>query len=81
MKEIRPFVTDLALDRAGRRILLSVRFGPEGTVRATEVLTGVLSLSPDALRRIGIVKTGTQLADFAGIADRQIFSDDSYKNG
>jgi len=81
MKEIRPFVTDLALDRAGRRILLSVRFGPKGTVRATEVLTGVLSLSPDALRRIGIVKTGTQLADFAGIADRQIFSDDSYKNG
>jgi radical SAM-linked protein len=81
MKEIRPFVTDLALDRAGRRILLSVRFGPEGTVRATEVLTGVLSLSPDALRRIGIVKTGTELADFAGIADRQIFSGDSYKNG
>ena len=46
MKDIRSFVTDLALDRAGRRILLSARFGPEGTVRPAEVLTGVLGLSP-----------------------------------
>jgi radical SAM family uncharacterized protein/radical SAM-linked protein len=79
IKEIRPFVTDLALDRAGRRILLSARFGPEGTVRPAEALTGVFGLSPEALHRIRIMKTGTQLADFAGSADRRIFSSDSYK--
>jgi len=79
IKEIRPFVADLALDRTGCRILLSARFGPEGTVRPAEVLTGVFGLSPEALHKIRIVKTGTQLADFAGIADRQIFSGDPHK--
>jgi len=78
IKDIRPFVTGLALDRAGRRMLLSARFGPEGTVRPSEVLTGVIGLSPEALLRMRIVKTGARLADFAGMADRQIFSDDSY---
>jgi hypothetical protein len=43
------------------------------------VLTGVFGLSPEALHRIRIMKTGTQLADFAGITDRRIFSSDSYK--
>ncbi len=80
LKEIRPFVTDMGLDRAGRKILLSARFGPEGTVRPTEVLTGPLGLSPETLHRIRIVKTGTRLADYAGIADRQMFSSESYKN-
>ena len=79
IKEIRPFVTDLALDRAGRRILLSARFGPEGTVRPAEVLTGVLGLSMEALHRIRIVKSGTLLADFADRADQQIFSRNGHK--
>lgn len=78
LKDIRPFVTDLASDRAGHRILLSTRFGPEGTVRPSEVLTGVFGLSPEASHRIRTVKTGTKLADFAGSADRQFFSSGSY---
>ena len=78
IKEIRSFVTGLALDRTGRRILLSARFGPEGTVRPAEILTGVLGLSLDTLHRIRIVKSGTILADFADKADQQIFSSDSY---
>jgi radical SAM-linked protein len=73
MKDIRSFVTDLALDRAGRRILLSARFGPEGTVRPAEVLTGVLGLSPEAVHKIRIVKSGTLLAGFADRTDQQIF--------
>jgi len=60
-------------------MLLSARFGPEGTVRPAEMLTGVLGLSPEALHRMRIVKTGTQLADFAGTADQQFFSGDCYK--
>ena len=79
IKEIRLFVTGLALDRAGRRMLLSARFGPEGTVRPAEMLTGVFGLSPETLHRMRIVKTGTQLADFAGTTDRQIFSGDCDK--
>jgi radical SAM-linked protein len=79
MKDIRPFVTGLALDRTGRRVLLAARFGPAGTVRPTEVLTGVIGLSPEALLRMRIVKTGTQIADFAGTADRQFFSGDCDK--
>ncbi|MDP1990745.1 MAG: TIGR03960 family B12-binding radical SAM protein [Syntrophales bacterium] len=78
IKEIRSFVTDLTLDRAGRRILLSARFGPEGTVRPAEVLTGVLGLSLAAVHKIRIVKSGTLLADFADRADQQIFSSESY---
>jgi radical SAM family uncharacterized protein/radical SAM-linked protein len=78
IKEIRPFVTDLALDRLGRRMLLSARFGPKGTVRPAEVLTGVLGLSAEALHRMRIVKTGTQLSDFACMADQQIFSSDCH---
>jgi radical SAM-linked protein len=78
IKEIRPFVTDLALDRLSRRMLLSARFGPEGTVRPAEVLTGVLGLSAEALHRMRIVKTGTQLADFACMDDQQIFSSDCH---
>jgi radical SAM-linked protein len=73
IKEIRPFVTGLTLDRAGRRIHLSARFGPEGTVRPAEVLTGVLGISSKAVHKIRIMKSGTLLADFADRADQQIF--------
>ena len=78
IKEIRSFVTHLALDRTGQRILLSARFGPEGTVRPAELLTGVLGFSLETLHKIRIVKSGTLLADFADRADQQIFSSESY---
>jgi radical SAM family uncharacterized protein/radical SAM-linked protein len=74
IKEIRPLVTDLALDRSARRICLAARFGPEGTVRPAEILTSVFSFSPAAARGVRIVKTATRPADFAGPADREIFS-------
>ncbi|MBM4388938.1 MAG: DUF2344 domain-containing protein, partial [Deltaproteobacteria bacterium] len=80
IKDIRPFVTGLALDRTGHRILLSVRFGPGGTVRPAEVLTAVAGIAPEHCHRIGVVKTGTQIADFAGAADRNLFSTRSFIN-
>ncbi len=72
-KDVRPFVLTLGLDRASRRIDLIARTGPEGTIRPAELITGVLGLDQESLLRIGILKTGTRLADFAGEADREIF--------
>ena len=74
IKEIRPLVTDLALDRSARRICLAARFGPEGTVRPADLLTSLFGFSPAAARGVRIVKTATQPADFVGPADREIFS-------
>jgi radical SAM family uncharacterized protein/radical SAM-linked protein len=73
VKDIRPFVAALTLDRRSSRIQLSARFGPEGTVRPAELLSRALGITPDALHRIRIVKTGARLADFAGDDDREVF--------
>ena len=67
-------MTDLALDRSARRICLSAHFGPEGTVRPAELLTSLFGFSPAAAHGVRIVKTATRPADFAGPADREIFS-------
>jgi radical SAM-linked protein len=74
IKDIRPLVTDLSLDRPSRRIILSAHSGPEGTVRPVELLTALFGLSPTATHGVRIVKTTTRPADLAGPADRKIFS-------
>ena len=73
VKEIRHLVRDLSLDRGRCRVRLSTHFGPLGTVRPSEFLTGVLGFSTESARRVRIVKTGTRLADFAASADHEIF--------
>jgi radical SAM family uncharacterized protein/radical SAM-linked protein len=73
IKEIRPLVADLSLDRPSRRIILSAHCGPEGTVRPTELLTALFGLSPAATYGVRIVKTATRPADFVGPDDRDIF--------
>ena len=73
VREVRPLVEDLALDRGARRIRLAVRLGPEGTVRPVEILTSLFGLSPEEIHHIRIVKTATRLADFAAPTDRQVF--------
>jgi radical SAM family uncharacterized protein/radical SAM-linked protein len=80
IKEIRPLVTGLTLDRPSRRIILSAHFGPEGTVRPTELLTALFGLSPEATHRFRIVKTATRPADFAGPADRETFVGDTMRH-
>jgi radical SAM family uncharacterized protein/radical SAM-linked protein len=72
VKEIRPLVADLTLDRSSRRIILSANFGPEGTVRPTELLTALFGFSPEATRGIRVVKTATRPAGFVGPDDREI---------
>lgn len=74
MKEIRPLVSALTLDRSSHRILLSAHFGPEGTVRPTELLTSLFGFSHKAARGTRIIKKATHLADFLGPADREVFS-------
>jgi radical SAM family uncharacterized protein/radical SAM-linked protein len=76
VKEVRPFVADLSLDRSGRRLLLSAHLGPAGTVRPAEILSGVLGLTGDAVHQVRIVKTATHLAAIAGQIDREIFLQD-----
>jgi radical SAM family uncharacterized protein/radical SAM-linked protein len=72
-KEIRPLVANATLDRPSHRIILTAHFGPQGTVRPAEFLTGVLGLSSEALHRTRIVKIGTDMAGYAGPGDRKIF--------
>jgi len=76
-KDIRPFVAALALDRVSRRVRLSAHFGPEGTIRPAELLSGVFGMTPELLHRIRIVKTAARLADFVGEDDREIFFPDA----
>ncbi|MBU0574745.1 MAG: TIGR03960 family B12-binding radical SAM protein [Proteobacteria bacterium] len=72
-RDIRPLVAGVALDRPSRRVLFSARFGPQGTVRPAEFLTGVLDFSAEAVRRIRVVKTATRLTDIASEDEREIF--------
>lgn len=73
VKEIRPFVADLSLDRGGNCIRLSAHMSPAGTVRPAEILSAVLGLAAEALHRVRIVKSATHLANIAGQIDREIF--------
>jgi radical SAM family uncharacterized protein/radical SAM-linked protein len=73
IREIRPLVAELSLDRPSRRIILSAHFGPAGTVRPSELLTALFGFSPEAVRSIPIVKRATRPADTAGVAEREIF--------
>jgi len=72
-RDIRPLVTGAALDRPSRRVLFSARFGPRGTIRPAEFMSGVLAFSADALRRARVVKTATRLADNASEGEQEIF--------
>ena len=56
---------------------ISARKEPSGPPSFSPALFGI---SPEALHRIRIVKTGARLADFAGEADREIFFPDSAIN-
>ncbi|MCE5263029.1 MAG: TIGR03960 family B12-binding radical SAM protein [Deltaproteobacteria bacterium] len=76
VKEIRPLVASLALDKSSRRIILSVHCGPQGTVRPGELLTALFGFSPESARSFRTIKTTTLSADFAGPADRAIFIGD-----
>ncbi|MDA8126683.1 MAG: TIGR03960 family B12-binding radical SAM protein [Deltaproteobacteria bacterium] len=76
VKEIRPFVADATLDRAGLRIRLSAHMSPRGTVRPTEILSGVLGLTSEALQEVRILKTAALFAAHAGGTAREIILQD-----
>ena len=59
VRDIRPLVERLSLDREKKEIDLTVRFTPAGTVRPADILSRVLEMGPDDLPRCRIRKTGT----------------------
>ncbi|HOG18245.1 MAG TPA: TIGR03960 family B12-binding radical SAM protein [Syntrophales bacterium] len=59
VRDIRPLVERLTLNREEKRIDMTVRFSPAGTVRPADVLSQVLGVAPSDLPRYRIRKTGT----------------------
>jgi len=62
-RDIRPFVTGLSAGEEKSELRLTVRIGPEGTVRPMEILTQVLGIDPETARHARIVKTRTLWLD------------------
>jgi len=54
-RDIRPLVSDISL--AGQTLEASLAFGPEGGVRPSEVLTGILGISPEQAESVLVRKT------------------------
>ncbi len=59
VRDVRPLVKHLALNRAEKRIDMTVRFSPSGTVRPADILSQVLGVVPADLPRYRIRKTRT----------------------
>jgi radical SAM family uncharacterized protein/radical SAM-linked protein len=73
IKDIRPFVAAITLDRPAGVIQLMANSGPLGTIRPAELLTAVFGFTAEESLRFRIVKTSVRPAAFAGDADRNIF--------
>ncbi len=72
IKDIRKFVSSMALDRAAGVIQISALAGPLGTIRPVELLTSLFGFTTEESLRFRIVKTSVLSASFAGDADRKI---------
>ena len=62
IKDIRPFVAGITLDRPSGVIRLSANSGPQGTIRPAELLTSVLGFTPEEALRFRIIKTAVRSA-------------------
>jgi radical SAM-linked protein len=63
IKDIRPFVAGITLDRPSGVIRLSANSGPQGTIRPSELLTSVLGFTADEALRFRIIKTAVRSAE------------------
>jgi len=63
IRDIRPLVTNLIMDRTGRRMLMEVRFTNEGAVRPEEILVHALGLDPSLPAVMNLTKTATFFID------------------
>jgi radical SAM family uncharacterized protein/radical SAM-linked protein len=79
VRDIRPLVTDLTLEREGRRIRLRARCGAAGTIRPAEFLTAALGLSAAAVRDVRIIKIGVHLPAEANPEERRFFPPPDHK--
>jgi radical SAM-linked protein len=61
-KDIRPFVRDLILDAADKKVKFTVNYTPTGSARPADIIAHVLKSEADESRQIKIVKTKTLLS-------------------
>jgi radical SAM family uncharacterized protein/radical SAM-linked protein len=59
MKNIRPFIQHLTMDRDNRQIKMAVSFGNMGTTSPTEVMTKIIGISKEVILSMRIIKTNT----------------------
>ncbi len=60
-KDIRPFVQNMILDNAGKKVIFTVSHLQEGSARPTDIIAHVLKSDDDESRKIRVVKTKTIL--------------------
>ncbi|MDI6742581.1 MAG: TIGR03960 family B12-binding radical SAM protein [Smithella sp.] len=57
IKDIRPFVQSLILDKAGKKIIFTVPHLQEGSARPIDIITHILKSDADESRRIQVIRT------------------------
>ena len=60
-KDIRPFIENMSIDTAGKKVDLTVRHAQSGSARPVDIITNVLGYNADQLGQIRVVKTKTIL--------------------
>jgi radical SAM family uncharacterized protein/radical SAM-linked protein len=62
-KDIRPFIKNMILDNAGKKVKFTVNYTPTGSARPTDIIAHVLKSDADEARQIKVIKTKTILVN------------------
>jgi radical SAM-linked protein len=60
-KDIRPFIQNMVLDDAGKKVKFIVNYTPTGSARPTDIIAHVLKSNAEESRQIKVIKTKTIL--------------------
>jgi radical SAM-linked protein len=60
-KDIRPFIKNMILDNAGKKVKFTVNYTPTGSARPADIIAHILKSDADESRQIRVVKTKTIL--------------------
>ena len=58
-KDIRPFIQNMILDAADKKVKFTVNYTPTGSARPADIIAHVLKSNADESRQIRVVKTKT----------------------
>ena len=61
-KDIRPFIQNMILNAAGKKITFTVNYTPTGSARSADIIAHILKSSINESRQIRVVKTKTILS-------------------